>query len=180
MRFLQRKSLGLLAVARLCLLCAVIGLLWSCDLNKTNSSRTEGATQLINGIKSYTTLREFMELHPQVKVESGSDGHPGDKWRPKYEIKQVTLLDYRHLEHLGKLTVTFFNDRLMSTTFYPHDVDRYLSELRKRGIEFKTDLAAFSVHTLIRVGTDYQGNRYVDWEDKGLAEEMGKWIKNNA
>jgi len=57
---------------------------------------------------------------------------------------------------------------------------RYLSELKINGIEFKADSVDLSAHTLVRVGTDYQGNKYVDWEDKGLAKEMDEWIKRNA
>lgn len=171
---------NLSVVVRLCLSCALLFSLCSCDLNKTDSSRTQESTQLINEIKSYTTTREFMAVHPQAKVEPGSNGHPGDRWRSRYEVQQVTLLSYRHFGQTGKLVVSFFNDRLASTTFYPNDVDRYLSELKRNGIEFKTDSADFSAHTVVRVGTDYQGNKYVDWEDKGLAKEMRDWIKSNA
>jgi len=180
MWFERHRMTDLLVTARLCLSCTLLCALWSCDFNKTDPARPQESTQLINEIKSYTTMREFMGAHPQAQVEPGRDGHPGDRWRSKYEVKEVIITNYSHFGQTGKLVVSFFNDRLMSTIFYPNDMHRYLSELKINGIEFKADSVDLSAHTLVRVGTDYQGNKYVDWEDKGLAKEMDEWIKRNA
>lgn len=180
MQFLRYSIFVLFSVACLSLSCVLLGSLWSCDLYKADSPRAEEPTQLINEIRSYTSLRKFMEAYPQAELVPSGNSHPGDRWRPQFEVKRVTLPSFNHYGEAGSLEVSFFNDRLTSTAFYPFDVDRYLAELKNHGIQIRGNSANFSTYTFIRIATDYQGNRYVGWEDKRLAKEINNWIKNNA
>jgi len=77
------------------------------------------------------------------------------------------------------LNIGFFNNRLISTTFYPSDVEKYIAALTKTaGLKFDSNHEAkLAPHTRIRYAVDYKGRHYVDWADLRLDKEVELWIK---
>ena len=79
-----------------------------------------------------------------------------------------------------EVVVIFFNDRLMSTAFYPSDRDEYLNKLGGTGIVFNEKNSIQFSGVVIRKGNDYQGKDYIIWEDKGLIQEFDNWLEKNT
>ena len=96
---------------------------------------------------------------------------------------EVQVNNYRHHGIEGRLTGTFFNNRLSTVLFYPTDVDTYLKHLAS---ETKLDLINSAevveplLHRRVWVHSDYTGKKYVGWEDTRLGDEMSLWIKRYA
>src|SRR5438552_6146408 len=90
----------------------------------------------------------------------------------------ITIKNYLHLGFSGEMNVGFFNDRLISATFYPSDSEKYVQAIAKAtGIKFdSTQEATLPSHTSVRLGTDYKGREYVDWSDLRLDKEVQLWI----
>ncbi|MCA1791647.1 MAG: hypothetical protein LC667_17885 [Thioalkalivibrio sp.] len=110
-------------------------------------------------------------------IEDSNGLPPGDP-RPPFHIRRVSLLDYDHLGTRGELVLEFFNDRLMSTRFYPVDLAGYLRRLQAEVPSLTSDTAAeLPPYTKVRIGVDYWDRGFVVWEDRRLVDELSLWIK---
>jgi hypothetical protein len=112
---------------------------------------------------------------------------PAERWivttNSDYRGAQRTSMDVSNFVDCGvtgTLSVSFFNQRLTQTIFYPSDFDLYLKSLkRERKISFgpaRRNLSLFwSIwlypHTSVWIGKDYRGKDYVCWEDRKIADE---------
>jgi hypothetical protein len=162
----------------------VLWLLVGCggDYSSASFAKVESErTKLIDGIESYQSIEEFkgyLTSRPwQWEVSKGRQSSP--KGRPPFNIVTITIKNYSHLGFSGDLIVTFFNDRLMATTFYPSNVEKYIQILRKaEGITFDNNHEAeLPPQTRVRFATDHKGREYVDWSDIRLDKEVELWIK---
>lgn len=158
-------------------------LLGGCQDNYTSVSFVKvelERTKLLNSIESYQSIDEFKVFlsRSSFKWEESKD-QPSPKGRPPFNMHTITIKNYSHLGFSGELNVGFFNNRLMGTLFYPVDVEKYIAALTKmEGIKFDGDQEArLPPHTRIRVATDYQGHKYIDWSDIRLDKEVELWIK---
>jgi hypothetical protein len=97
--------------------------------------------------------------------------------RPPFEIFTAEVHGYMHDGFKGDLRLMFFNNRLMSTWFYPDDPASY-----RRAVS--TAVPALKDHestkvlpfTVISIAKDYRGKQYFRWEDSRLQKEMSVWI----
>lgn len=139
-------------------------------------------TRLINGLESYWTIEEAKTKLPSWEVIEQSSLKPQDR-RPPFNIYRVSIKNYVHLGVSGELQVKFFNNRLLSTWFYPETFDRYVLLLKdKEGLTFQEGQdgsrdAMIVPHTHVWVYKDYKEQLYIGWEDIRLARELGLWIK---
>jgi len=135
---------------------------------------------LIAGVQSYLSIESFLKANPSAIIVKDSIGHRTNFWRPQFKNSEVKMTNFEHMGNEGELSVMFYNDKLMSTVFYPKDFDAYLVQLNHAGINLGPDNVIKSKHVIIRSGSDYSGNQYVSWSDKGLHESFNHCIKENA
>jgi len=138
-------------------------------------------TKLIAGIESYQDIDEFKDLlkRGSFQWELNENSRPSPKGRPPFHISMVTIKDFTHNNVLGELVVNFFNNRLISTTFYPSRVEKYIKALENaEGVKFDNNKEVkLRPYTRVRFATDHKGRKYVDWSDIRLDKEMELWIK---
>ncbi len=102
--------------------------------------------------------------------------------RPPFNIYKIAVPNYSHLGVSGELQVQFFNNRLVSTWFYPETFDQYIKVFKGKGeITFPEGRegpkeATAATYTHIWTHKDYKGHEYVAWEDVRLARELSLWI----
>ena len=137
-------------------------------------------TPLMGGIESRATPtvvqdRLGVSVDKWRIIEDGSLP-PGDK-RPRFAVKTVSILGFEDRELKGELVLRFFNDGLASAWFYPDDFARYRSQLARVNVLPESEKEKVSGRTLIREGEDYQGRRYIAWEDRNLLNEQQRWLQ---
>ena len=140
-------------------------------------------TPLIDGFESYTTIaylqaRRLSSLKWTVLEKSNlPKGDP----RPPFGIFRICVSEFVHLQEHGQLELTFFNDRLQSTSFYPEDLDAYLTALEKAGISINEGQElTLPPYTEVWCSRDYLGRPYVAWIDKRLLKQEERWISRYA
>jgi len=137
-------------------------------------------TGLIDTIKSYQSINEFKGFLSRRSFRwEESEDQPSPKGRPPFNMHTITIKNYVHLGFSGELDIAFFNNRLISTRFYPTDPEKYIEVLGEvAGIRFDSAQEAKLLrHTRVRFGIDYKGRKYVDWSDFRLDKEVELWIK---
>lgn len=79
----------------------------------------------------------------------------------------------------GELVMTFYNDRLMTTQFFPQDLDRFKAAMQKEdGIALSSDNdAKIAPSTRVWVGKNSDGATYVGFIDKVLQAQHDAWLK---
>jgi hypothetical protein len=133
---------------------------------------------LFPGFNSYAPRDEVMAKLPrevEIKVVEETSLAKGNS-TPPYRVYTISIAPYPHLGQPGKLLMTFYNDRLLQTAFYPQELDDYVKALRKSGVavEFAKELA--KGNTVIWIGIDFDNNHYVGWADKRLREQQRRWL----
>lgn len=137
-------------------------------------------TKLIDGIESYQGIQEVKGFLAQNSIRwNESEDKPSPKGRPPYNVHVITLNNYAHLGVSGELVITFFNNRLAATTFYPLDVEKYVAAVtNKELVQLKLNKeVTLPPYTRLRFAIDYKKRTYVDWSDSRLDKEMELWIK---
>jgi hypothetical protein len=142
---------------------------------------TEIATprsQLITGFESYASRDEVVpSMSSKFKVEVIEDSaRPPEDRRPPFSILTLSFSGFQHLNNDGELRITFFNNRLEKTWFYPDNPDAYFSALRLQGLVFNDREEITINNTVIWSAIDYRGKRYVAWADKRLRAQSRRWI----
>lgn len=167
------------------LVIVVLACLFGCE-DKERFDSTDASAILIAGIASYQSVDEFISsLNGAYSWEalSGEDGgFSGDRYRPPFIVRSILVHDFAHLGHQGSLLVIFFNDRLAKTFFFPSDRDAYLLSLSVH-LDIEPDSGKGTLlepRVRLWTGIDGHGNAYVAWQDERLAEEMDRWISENA
>lgn len=137
-------------------------------------------TKLIGGLDSYSSFSEVkskLRLSDKA-VKTIENGRRSAEGRPPFKFR-VVAFDYTHLDYRGRLEITFFNDRLMSTKFYPEKADQYIARLKsKLNRKFDTKRQAhLPPFTSLWLGRDVQGRKFILWEDVRLQEQVNDWIE---
>ncbi|HYC55423.1 MAG TPA: hypothetical protein VEL28_10875 [Candidatus Binatia bacterium] len=138
--------------------------------------------ELIRGIPSYVTTQEFqrrlqeMGNPPQtVKDEQESEPYPN---RPPFKHTFIDVEGFRHLEHTGRLTAHFFNERLAEVYFETPEIHEYYRKLlEQRGISSQEARELRHGNLVIRLALGPSGKPHVFLEDERLTDEMKLWIK---
>lgn len=146
-------------------------------------------SKLISGLESHRSPQEIQAiLGKDISwgIIKDSKLEEGDS-RPPFRLTEVSVKNFSHLSFQGELRLLFFNDRLMTTIFYPVEFKRYsqtlieTQKLRLKNAYYKQREAMTSTYTRILVpNEDYikelNGNPSVTWEDTRLTAERDAWI----
>ena len=91
--------------------------------------------ELIGNFKSYQTIKSFEDIviskTDTLIVFENSKLSENDT-RPEFSIYTVILPEFKIENTIGKLKANFFNDRLMTVSFYPNDKENFEKILLKK------------------------------------------------
>lgn len=133
---------------------------------------------LMANFESYISPAEARTRLPTnvvVAVADESKLVPGDP-RPRFDWLELRVSGYRHLGLSGELVLRFFNERLVSTWFYPDSYDSYLKALRRAGVNITAERQRVGRYADAWTSTDYRDRAYVAWADRRLTKENNRWI----
>ena len=159
---------------RYCHYVLALVLLVGCGSETFTESEKDRA-QLFPGFESYASREEVMPKIARAQINLVEESKRDKDSQPPYRIHAVKL-PYEHLQNRGELLLTFFNNRLMQTSFYPDDLDRYLAALRSSRIELHTGSEVKNGHTAIWIGKDFDNKNYVGWADDRLRTQQRRWL----
>jgi hypothetical protein len=133
---------------------------------------------LFPGYESYASRDEVMAKLPRgaEKTVLEETSFAKDAANPPYRIYTLRVAPYSHLDQPGALVITFYNDRLLQTAFYPGKLDDYIAALRESGTGVRFGQELVRGHTTIWIGTDFDNKHYVGWADKRLREQQRRWL----
>lgn len=137
-------------------------------------------TPLFPGFESYASREEVMpklSREVEIKLVEESSLSTGSS-TPPYRIYAISISPYPHLEQRGKLLITFYNNRLLQTAYYPENIDDYVIALRRSGVAVESGQQLIKGHTMIWIGVDFDNVPYVGWADKRLREQQRRWLAN--
>jgi hypothetical protein len=157
----------------------IVTLLASCNSESYTEVETTRAP-LFPGFESYASVKEIKSKLPaeaEIRVTEETS-LAKNRSKPPYRIYSISVSPYAHLEKRGKLVITFYNDRLLQTAFYPEKLDDYVQALRRAGIGLASGQELANGHTVIWIGTDFDNKHYVGWADKRLREQQRRWLAN--
>jgi hypothetical protein len=100
----------------------------------------------------------------------------GDGSKPPYRIHVLQVAPYQHLAEPGVLLLTFYNDRLLQTAFYPEQLENYLANLKKSGTDLRFGRELVNGNTIIWIGIDFDNKHYIGWADRRLREQQRRWL----
>ena len=135
-------------------------------------------------IDEYTSYQSIKSVRKAL-IDSGYSWQifedsklPDNDRRPPFNIFTILVKNYKSIDHSGELRLTFFNNRLMSTWFYPVDLNGYLLSLKsKKNIDLSgSDEVKFSTFTSVWKHEDFENRMYVGWVDTRLRDESNRWI----
>jgi len=96
--------------------------------------------------------------------------------QPPYRVYTLRIAPSTHLKQPGALLITFYNNRLLQTAFYPERLDDYVAALKDAGIGIRFGQELVRGYTTIWIGIDFDNQRYVGWADKRLREQQRRWL----
>jgi hypothetical protein len=157
----------------------LLTLLVSCSSENFTEIETARAS-LFPGFESYASREEVVpKLSREVEVKVIEDASlDKGSTKPPYRTYTISVVPMRHLDHRGRLLLTFFNNRLLHTLFYPENLDGYVKVLRQSGVAVAPGQELVSGHTVIWIGADFDNRHYVGWADKRLREQRRRWLAN--
>lgn len=146
-------------------------------------------TQLVNGMRSLASPTEVKQLPEFIRtrwavIEDSKTREPSRANR--FDDYVIVASDYKVEGVSGSLRLEFLNGMLLATWFYPSDYKTCLEELAAKGVSFvpdstsNADAGISRGNTTIRLGKDYEGHRYVAWEDTRLVDAMNQWLLKNS
>src|SRR2546425_4996674 len=138
------------------------------------------STRLIDELESYQSIDQvrsrLLTTPKDWKIIQDSRPDPAKK-DPRVGVIIISLQNYNHLGVPGELILHFFNDRLVSTVFFPSDFPGYKAGLEQReGIKFDNLEITRRPRTRIWVGKDSKKRDCIGWEDTALRNEIDQWL----
>lgn len=99
--------------------------------------------------------------------------------RPAFRILTISRPGFTKFDASGELVMTFYNDRLMTTLFYPNDLEALRGALaRQAGISFSPQGdARIGPTTRVWIGKARDGRSYIGWIDLELERQQDEWIE---
>ena len=162
---------------RISILCLVTVLVTSCGSESFTEVESARAA-LIAGFESYASREEVMAKLPremEVKIVSETSRAKSTS-QPPYKLYTISISPFEHLKHRGRLQLTFFNNRLEQSEFYPENLESYRRALEQGGFRLGLSRELIRGNTLIWEGTDADHNEYVGWGDKRLRDQQRRWL----
>ena len=136
-------------------------------------------TSLSFGLTSYSNMEEVKSIvknnNGDWKVIESSTLEKTDL-RPPYSYVRIVSNNFFEKRFPGKTNLIFFNDRLMTVLFYPNDWSKYEKYLYPNQATKKDGWKKTNGNLQIRINRNYNGDRYISWEDIKLSSEMRNWI----
>jgi hypothetical protein len=137
-------------------------------------------TDLIPPLKSRMSVEAAMHKLKASQWTTIEDQHPvvvGGRYAWRSQVLSVGEREF--YGQSGELRLTFFNDRLVSTQFYPRDLDSALAAVNAAD---KTDVgkggdALLSISTRVWQGRDNMDRDYIGWVDKILQAERDQALQ---
>lgn len=165
---------------RVIALCAVLGtLLWLTACESEDFLKVESVrSPLMEDFESYASIQEVTAKLPKdlaVKVVADTSLAKNSS-QPPYKIHSISVAPYEHLNHLGTLQLTFYNDRLMQSAFYPEKFKSYVSTVEQTGLVLQFGAETVRGNTVIWQGKDDDQYRFVGWADKRLRQQQQRWL----
>jgi len=99
--------------------------------------------------------------------------------RPEFRMLTISRQGFTEFGATGELVMTFYNDRLMTTLFYPTDLETLRGALaREAGISFSAQGdARVAPTTRVWIGKARDGRSYIGWIDLELERQQDEWIE---
>ena len=99
--------------------------------------------------------------------------------RPEFRILTISRQSFTRFGTTGELVMTFYNDRLMTTLFYPVDLGVLrLALAREADISFSAQGdTRIEPATRIWIGKARDGRSYIGWIDLELQHRQDEWIE---
>lgn len=107
---------------------------------------------------------------------------------PPHRLDTLVVADFRHIEHVGELTLEFFNDRLYEAKFKPAEPEKYLRALRQKGLAGRSDkggrweyrkghlrVASSLDLAISEVGRALRTEPLITWQDTRLVQQIKDW-----
>jgi len=138
-------------------------------------------TPLGAGLLSYTA---YDRVKTQLKLQDSDiviieDSKPKlPSHVPPFNILTIKIPDFEILGDRGDLVLSFFNDRLMETRFYPPSTSDFLnkSSIDVNRLGDRTKIVV-KPYTNIWLYKDFEDKEYVGWADVRLIKQTSMWIK---
>lgn len=142
---------------------------------------------LAAGFTSYADVATVRAAHADAVVVTDIR-RPATRAHPPRELLTLELRPFTHLDVPGRLTLDFFNDRLMEVTFYPDNVQAYAPALaraerglqrqganRQVGVSGHRRVAANIAQQASPLGPSMGARAFVLWQDLRLRRELDDW-----
>jgi hypothetical protein len=99
--------------------------------------------------------------------------------RPPFRMFTISRKGFAKFGVSGELVMTFYNDRLMTTLFYPTELETLRMALaREAGVSLTPQGdARIEPATRVWIGKDRDGRSYVGWIDLELERQQDDWIE---
>jgi len=137
--------------------------------------------ELVQGVYSKLTENEARAL-PNLRnckwiVKVDTNFAPQNS-SMQFHMLKILIFNYEDLGVKGQLKIEFLNDRLMSTWFFPKEVDAYIDKLRfARGIKIiKENKKVKSNGCQILYYKDYKNNYYIRYDDCQVLKKYNNLI----
>src|SRR5471032_2752659 len=162
----------------LCTIALILCLAASCKRKSEKDFKpSKLAGELFSGQSLQTAERKLDMMAGNFDIIEDRTPLPSDT-RPPYRLLVISKKNARIEGQSGELVLTFFNDRLMTSQFYPADMAAARGAV-EAGQELS--LAGGDSHiqpsTRVWVGKDETGRGYIGWIDKTLQAEQDAWVK---
>lgn len=147
---------------------------------------------LFEGFRSYDSERSVArQLYQAGREWTAERTHiEGTFNYPPYKLDTLVLREYKDRGITGKLSLEFFNDRLVRASFVPQEPYKYYLRVQADGVRFDKQAASVWQHESgnLRVrsnimyatstmGLTLQTEPYVSWEDKRLSTQDQQWYE---
>ena len=149
-------------VNRYLILACVAFVLGGCT-GKGSTSVQNAPVALIEAFHSHASASDVEQILRRNGLSWSviEDSHlPTEDRRPRFDILTLSVAHYHYLSYVGELQFRFFNDRLMSTSFYPNDSAGFARMLEARLKVSLTREAIIPPFTRISTQKDYEGCVY--------------------
>lgn len=147
------------------ILIVLVAALCACT-KKTGAEPSRLYGKLYSGQSLQTVQRELglkagdWEVVQDERALSGSG-------QPPSRLYVISKKNWNGYGQSGELVLTFFNDELISTQFFPADVESARNAVaQEQQIAFDAGEAKIAPSTRVWVGKDQAGRSYIGWIDK--------------
>jgi hypothetical protein len=160
-----------------CAAALLVSLAAGCKHNEKEFKPSKLASGLFSGQSLQTVERKLDMMAGNFDVVVDRTPLPSDT-RPPYRLLVISKKNQRLIGQSGELVFTFFNDRLMTTQFYPVDMDAARGAMdAEQQVSLRGGEGHIEPSTRVWVGKDENGRSYIGWIDKSLQAEQDAWVK---